>query len=514
MHEADKTHSKKRKWWLLLPIIALLFVGAVGAYYFLQEPETVEDQIQARVEYDSSVSAAEQQLISSAIQQGNYELTDSVQVTAGWVSDPENFEVIGVYVPVTDVYSTRQEAALSEIGIEALDDAELQGTFAEFVRSQNAFAIVDDSIRVIPLEDLDTTSKLLALDGSYYLDDFTKGALFRVVDIQGPGAQSLVGLTFEQLDESEVYKTNLTGVTALTREMQNKLAQVNDPLFFSRNIGEFLADADLTHVSNEVSFKEDCGYSRTLFCSPPEFIETLKASGVDLVELTGNHNNDLGSELNVATIEQYRSLGWGTVGGGLNNVDAAKPFITTEDGTTLGFLAYNFPDSPNGGAISGETRAGANSFDFARIEQEIAALKPQVDFVTVNVQFWECYAYPDGYVEFPECDLPIGEQEATFKRLVDLGADMVVGSSAHQPQTWEYYNGKPIYYGLGNMYFDQTQWPGTERGIVLSNYFVEGELVQTKLTPTVYNKDFQPRVMTAQEATFLLGRLNDARQTL
>jgi poly-gamma-glutamate capsule biosynthesis protein CapA/YwtB (metallophosphatase superfamily) len=127
------------------------------------------------------------------------------------------------------------------------------------------------------------------------------------------------------------------------------------------------------------------------------------------------------------------------------------------------------------------------------------------------VQYWECYAYPDGYVEYPICDKPIGEQEAVFKKLVDLGANMVVGSSAHQPQTYELYKDAPIYYGLGNLYFDQTSWPGTERGIVLTHYFVDGILLQTKLTPTVFDSDLQTRIATADQADYLLRRLQAAR---
>jgi poly-gamma-glutamate capsule biosynthesis protein CapA/YwtB (metallophosphatase superfamily) len=294
--------------------------------------------------------------------------------------------------------------------------------------------------------------------------------------------------------------------------MQRKLTQVGgDPLYFSAKIGAFLSDADLTHVSNEVSFKPNCGYSNTLFCSPPEFIETLKASGVDLVELTGNHNNDLGSKFNTETIELYESLGWATIGGGLNTTDAAEPFIADTKNSKVAFLAYNYPDSPNGGAIAGPESAGANSFDFDRIETEIASAKQTADFVIVNVQYWECYAYPDGYLEYPICDKPIGEQEAVFKKLVDLGANMVVGSSAHQPQTYELYKDAPIYYGLGNLYFDQTSWPGTERGIILTHYFVDGILLQTKLTPTVFDKDLQTRIATADQADYLLRRLQTAR---
>jgi poly-gamma-glutamate synthesis protein (capsule biosynthesis protein) len=240
-------------------------------------------------------------------------------------------------------------------------------------------------------------------------------------------------------------------------------------------------------------------------------IEALKASGVDVVELTGNHNNDVGSQYNTETINLYKSLGWGTFGGGLNNEEASKPFLSDQKGTKLALLGYNYPDSPNGGAISGLAKAGANSFDFDKIQADITAAKQTSQYVIVDIQFWECYAYPNGFVEFPECDSPITNQAEVFKKVVDLGADMVVGSSAHQPQTFELYKDKPIYYGLGNLYFEQIEWPGTERGIILTHYLNNGKLLQTKLTPTVYDNDLQTRVMTDSEAEKLLTRLDSAR---
>jgi len=207
----------------------------------------------------------------------------------------------------------------------------------------------------------------------------------------------------------------------------------------------------------------------------------------------------------------YKSLGWQTIGGGLNTEEAAKFYTADQKGSKVSFLAYNYPDTPNGNAISGATTAGANSFDFDRIATEIESAKKLSNFIVVNVQFWECYAYPDGYLEFPQCDGPIPKQKEVFRQLVDLGADMVIGSSAHQPQTYELYNGKPIYYGLGNLYFDQTQWPGTERGIILTHYFAEGKLLQTKLAPTVYDTDLQTRLMTNDQALSLLERLRLSR---
>ena len=145
------------------------------------------------------------------------------------------------------------------------------------------------------------------------------------------------------------------------------------------------------------------------------------------------------------------------------------------------------------------------------IKNDIQTAKQQAQFVIVDVQYNECYAYPDGYLEFPICNLPIVGQQETFRKLIDLGADMVIGTQAHQPQIYEQYKDKMIYYGLGNLYFDQTQWPGTERGIILTHYFKQGKLLQTKLTPTEYNETLQTSKMEPAKAQALLEFINKSR---
>ena len=84
---------------------------------------------------------------------------------------------------------------------------------------------------------------------------------------------------------------------------------------------------------------------------------------------------------------------------------------------------------------------------------------------------------------------------------------MVVGTSAHQPQTYELYNGKPIYYGLGNLFFDQTMWPDTAKGYVLTHYFRDGKLLQTRISPTIYDTSYQTTLMDTTSAFNFLKRL-------
>ena len=510
-------------------LLSLLLATTTGSAFLLYDrvgAPTGFIRQNSELQFDSSVSDGEKTRIENEIVARKIPKLGNVTASIITTSTPQDHDIIEhVYVPVTSWNASKQTVTKAELGsnppllLKDTDDIIRTAIAHEINTDPTNLKALDslDSIStqqvvLIPISRLDSSVKLLSLDDAYYLDSFNSGAIFRTVSFNGDGAGVYSTMTFSDIPTKDsTLSYTQTGVTALTRLMSRKLAQVDDPTYFSAKIGGFLRSADITHVSNEVSFMNNCEFSATAFCSDPQFIETLKDSGVDVVELTGNHNNDRGRDPNTDSINQYRSLGWHTVGGGLNLSDAANYFATDQKGSKVALLAYNYADSPNGGPIATADDAGANPFDFDRIATDIKKAKSEGSFVIVDVQYFECYAYPDGFVEFPECDKPIGDQEKDFKKLVDLGADMVVGSSAHQPQYYEQYNGKSIYYGLGNLYFDQTQWTGTERGIILTHYFSSGKLLQTKLSPTSYDESLQTALMPNQQAESFLARLQAAR---
>ena len=160
-------------------------------------------------------------------------------------------------------------------------------------------------------------------------------------------------------------------------------------------------------------------------------------------------------------------------------------------------LAYN---QSTGGATLDET-PGANQYTEENAVKEISAAKERGDIVIVDVQYYECSAYVSE-TEDATCDYAnsaAGDQVGFFRHLIDLGADVVVGTSAHQPQTFEQYGDGVIYYGLGNLFFDQAWWPGTTRSLVLAHYFYDGKLLQTKIVPTIYDSNYVTRVMENPE---------------
>lgn len=382
---------------------------------------------------------------------------------------------------------------------------------SDFYTSTNSVETTDSAqIEWISALDLTNERKLLAYQGHYYLDDFTTGARFQTFKITGTNPEDIAAVTERIRTHLPHFPTKdtvltfaQTGVTALSRGMNAKLGQVGNATYFAEQVKDFLSSFDLTHTSNEASFSPAA--SSANICALPAMVDVLTAIGLDIVELTGNHNQDCGDQDALDTLATYQKLGIKTVGGGASATAAATPLVVEQEGNQLTLLAYNFS---TGGYTLDDT-PGANFYTEADAVAQIAAAKARGDTVIVDIQFYECNSY-DNPVEDATCDRAnssAGDQIGFFRHLIDLGADVVIGTSAHQPQTYELYGNGAIYYGLGNLFFDQAWWPGTTRSLVLVHYFWQNQLIQTRIVPTVYDQTLQTRLLDDATTTWFLNRL-------
>lgn len=483
--EIRRRRRKRNVVWFMLGFIVVGAIAFVGIQWVTK---TGIFHVPGVVYYDDSLRQDELEKLQAIF-------TDEVKLDKDVHISAENSQVrpeptegeflYEVLVPVTNFYDTRNDTN----------------------------EITEGEVEVIPINELDFTKKLLAIDGKYYLDNYSEGAYFRTIKFSSEKyieeIAPLVEKTFtvQYPDKDTVLTFAQTGVTALARGMNEKLYQVSDAKYFAEKIGEYLAGFDLTHTSNESSFSDSA--TKSNICSDKRFIDTLKAIGLDIVELTGNHNQDCGNVAARETIDVYNENHISIVGGGKTAKEAAVPLEISKKGTDITMLAYNLS---TGGATLDET-PGANQYDEENAADEIAAAKERDDFVIVDIQYYECSAYASEY-EDPTCDSAdssAGDQIGVFRHLIDLGADVVVGTSAHQPQTYELYGDGVIYYGLGNLFFDQIWWPGTTRSLVLEHYFYDGKLLQTRVVPTVYDENMQTEIMDATTAQWYLKRLIAAR---
>ena len=259
-----------------------------------------------------------------------------------------------------------------------------------------------------------------------------------------------------------------TGVTALTRRTGSVLNTLT-PGQYLELIKPEIGSPDLLHISNEVSMLDLCDYGsmKMKFATKSEHFRVLEELGADLVELTGNHNLDVGTEPYTNTIKWYQEKGMKTFGGGLSPEEAGAPLIMTlNDGRKAAWIGFN-EICPCGECA--DKTMGSNRYSDASAKSTIDALKSRgdIEYILACVQFGES----DSYV-------PTSSQKRISKYLVDCGADVVIGSQAHQPQTFEWYKERMIFYGIGNFMFDQIHRIGVRQAYFLECYFYKGRIVQ------------------------------------
>ncbi|MBR5352415.1 MAG: CapA family protein [Bacteroidales bacterium] len=62
------------------------------------------------------------------------------------------------------------------------------------------------------------------------------------------------------------------------------------------------------------------------------------------------------------------------------------------------------------------------------------------------------FVLPHDGIEY--VDAPMPETIARYRDFIDYGADGIFGAHLHCPQGWEEYKGRPIFYSLGNFFFN------------------------------------------------------------
>jgi hypothetical protein len=360
-----------------------------------------------------------------------------------------------------------------------------------------------EATAILPFDELWPELKPLSLDGLTILDrglDEARYPLRAMVWAHGPAGWEedlAVHLGNIRLDSNRhpdrLTVLAMTGVTALVRGVALEMEARGDPGWPARRLAELLSASDLTHISNEVSFMRGCQPLRETpaFCSRPEYMQVLRLVGANVVELTGNHNLDFGPTYALQSLELYAEEQMGTFGGGRDEAAARQPLLMNHNGNRLAFLGYNQfgPEY----ALAGPASPGAVPFSLAAVQADVALARSQADLVFVNVQYTEAYQAE-----------PLPEQVADFRAIVDAGADVVTGTQAHQPQLVELYEGKPIFYGLGNLFFDQTWSQATRQSLIVRHHVYQGRLLSVEILPTTMGGDFQPYLATGQEREEIL----------
>lgn len=363
------------------------------------------------------------------------------------------------------------------------------------------------ALAIVPFEDLDPRWKVLPVDGlspihkDFVLEDYRLKVPISINSDADRIALIRNNFVFpaSNRDPQKMTVVAMTGVTALVRATASTMER-RGILYPAQDIRDLLLNADITHVSNEVPFAENCPEPNPTqesmrFCSQDEYIQLLEDIGTDVVELTGDHFSDWGTEAMFHTLEMYTQRNWLYYGGGATLADGRKALLLEHNHNKIAFIGCN----AKGGSFAqaSDTLPGAAACDMNWMAGEIARLKAEGYLVIATFQHLEYYMYaaqPD--------------QQRDFRQMAQAGASIVSGSQAHQPQGMEFLDGSFIHYGLGNLFFDQYGLcEACRQGFIDQHVFYDGRYISTELMPIEFIDYARSRPMTVDESNELLEAL-------
>ncbi len=240
----------------------------------------------------------------------------------------------------------------------------------------------------------------------------------------------------------------------------------------------------------------------TVFSADPTLIDGLADAGIDYVSLANNHIRDAGGQGLLQTIENIEQRGIKVSGAGKDLAAARTPAIMEAGGVKVAILGY---DAIAGYYHATATKIGSAPLQTKLVKEDVAAARAAgADLVIV---------FPHWGTEYDPT--PFASQQKLARRIIDSGADMIIGNHAHWAAAMEIYEGKPIWYALGNFVFDQTWSEPTMEGITLELTFHGKELAQVRIRPHIILDKAQPNFLDpAGAGKIVMGQVFSASKGL
>ncbi|MDR0448729.1 MAG: CapA family protein [Treponema sp.] len=265
------------------------------------------------------------------------------------------------------------------------------------------------------------------------------------------------------------------------------LARGVEPIIFSEGIEAVLggtaplvkgADLSLINLEGVVSSRGTATKKSFTFRFDPRIASVLKNAGFDAVLMANNHSFDYGITGFLDTLDHLEQAGIAVLGAGRNIHAAAAPFAASffEPGSVQVF----------GLASYGQERTGWDGSSFAADEQTPGILhagkrgaemiKTRFNKNAINIVFFH------GGAEYS--DFPNNATRALYTDLIRSGADLVIGTHPHVEQGFEWVEGKPVFWSLGDYVFDQMNYtPGGDKGLFIVLSYLGKLLVHIDLFP-------------------------------
>lgn len=210
------------------------------------------------------------------------------------------------------------------------------------------------------------------------------------------------------------------------------------------------ADIAFGNLETPIAPKADKGSRSFVFNAPPEMLESLRATGFDVVLFSNNHVYDQGREGFAESLDRIDASGLKRLGAGRTREESKTPLRMEVNGVKLAWFgaAQFFNDDKN---VEDPKQAHAFKLGGDELAEAIKKVRPEVDAVLVSVHWG---------VEYQE--LPRKLEADMAHQWLESGADVVIGSHPHILEPIETYRTQDgrlglVMYSLGNFISNQSR---------------------------------------------------------
>lgn len=221
--------------------------------------------------------------------------------------------------------------------------------------------------------------------------------------------------------------------------------------FVAENVLQYLTDFDLRVATLECAIGDDIEFDRVkmrermnIIYAKDSDIQKIEVLNINVAVLANNHIFDLGIEgfQHVCQLLDERKILY--CGAGMNTKEAAKPAVVEIKGKRVCFYAYCQYNTPHIAyvPIATENSPGINPLDIDQVITDIIEAKKVYDYVFV-IPHWGIE-----YISYPTV-----ECKRLAYKMIEAGADGVIGSHPHRVQPSLSHLNKPIFFSLGNFLF-------------------------------------------------------------
>lgn len=260
--------------------------------------------------------------------------------------------------------------------------------------------------------------------------------------------------------------------------------------YFFQNVKSYLEKDDLSIVNFEgtLTTSETRADKEYAFKADPEYASILTSGSVEAANLANNHSSDYGAQSYTDTQNALKNAGITTFGNDETAVIDIK-------GIKVGLVGIYELDTH----LECRTQLVTN---INKVKEEGANL------IIVNFHWGnEKETTPDS------------NQTTLARAAIDAGADLVVGHHPHVLQGMDVYNGRTIFYSLGNFCFGGNTYPSDFDTVIFQPTFTfntSKELTSTTNTiipcslssESSYN-NYQPTPVEGSEKTRIEQKIND-----